>query len=337
MKDIQENASQESFQKILELHGASGLKHCKKVLRSYILFHAVLVSVLLVEVLGITISYVLDKGMSFFALELFAILLTFFTYLVLAFYFQAKKPEQLKQLKEWFLSMCKKSMPDEMSQVDYHLFLAQALFTFSSYFQIRELPVYLKRCPLISLKRLLKKCSYLWHWKDFQKMKEFLLYDCIHQHLSLLKYEPTNLEVHASLGNSYLTLGALYKSMHESFAPEDLEEVYAKKFKQSIQKAIEEYKIILESSINNPWVLAQLATCYHELGQFEKEIEAFEKLLEISESDPEIMFKLAYLYFQQEKNAKGFYLYKLLKESHPTDADALFEYYISQAQREVTL
>lgn len=334
-----------SFQKILELHCLSGLKHFKKVLFSYILFHSLFIIAFALETAFLMTLYFLGNTSSLFAIGIFSLILSVFSYLVLIFYFQAKKPEQFKQLKDWFLSVCKKSIPEEMSQSDYHLFLAQSLYTFASLFHIKELPVYLSSFPIVSFQRLMKKCCYMWHWKDFQKMKEILLLDCIYQHLSLLKHEPTNLEVHASLGNSYLTLASVYKSMHreslsqqEPLSLEDLKEEFLKNFKNSISKAIEEYKIISASSHeDDPWVLAQLATCYHELEMYDKEIEHFEKILEISNSNQEVMSRLAYLYFQEGRNAQGFKLYKIIKEIDPKKAGDLFDYYISEAQKETLI
>lgn len=345
-----EDKNTSSFHKILELHCLSGLKHFKKVLFSYVLFHFLFIIAFILETAFLMTLYFLEKTSSLFAIGIFSLILSVFSYLVLIFYFQAKKPEQFKQLKDWFLSVCKKSMPEEMSQSDYHLFLAQSMYTFASLFHAKELPAYLSSFPIVSFQRLMKKCCYLWHWKDFQKIKEILLLDCIYQHLALLKHEPTNLEVHASLGNSYLTLASVYKSMHreslsqqEPLSLDDLKEEFLKNFKGSISKAIEEYKIIRESSHpdeshqDDPWVLAQLATCYHELELYDKEIEHFEKILEISESNQEVMTRLAYLYFQEGRNAQGFKLYKIIKEIDPKKAADLFDYYVSEAQKETLI
>lgn len=345
MNSSEEEKSSASFHKIIELHAYAGLKHFKKILHSYVVFHASFSLLFIVESGFLLSLHFLEKMSVLFAFGLFAFVLTLFTYLVLIFYFQTKKPEQLRQLKDWYLSVCKKSLPHEsLSETEFHLFLAQALHLFSSLFQPKELPTYLSSIPIPSLKRLIKKCSHLWAWQDFQKMKELLILDCIFQHLCLLKHEPTNLEVHASLGNSYLTLASIYKLMNKDIflkdmmlILEDFEEELLKKFKTCILKAIEEYKIILASSEHDPWVLAQLATCYHELEMYEKEIETFERILEISSSQEEVMTRLSYLYFQEGKNAQGFKLYQLIKETNPYKAEEIFSYYISKAQEETLL
>lgn len=342
IESLYEDKTTSSFHKILELHCLSGLKHVRKVLRSYVLFHCIFTLLLTGELFFLITLYFLEKTTSLFAIGIFSLILSVFSYLILLFYFQAKKPEQFKQLKEWFLSICKKSIPEDLSQIDYHLFLAQSLYTFATFFQAKELPLYFASFPITSFQRLMKKCCYLWHWKDFQKIKEILLLDCIYQHLALLKHEPTNLEVHASLGNSYLTLASVYKSMHretlthqQPLSLEELQEELLKKFKSSISKAIEEYKIIRVSTDHeDPWVLVQLATCYHELEMYDKEIELFEKILEISGSNHDVMSRLAYLYFQEGRNAQGFKLYKVIKENAPEKAAQLFDYYISKAQEE---
>jgi len=344
-KPLNDEKNTSSFQKILELHCQSGLKHFRKILRSYVTFHTIFISLFSLEIVSLISLYSLDKKTVLFAIAIFSLVLTLFTYLVLLFYFEAKKPEQLKQLKDWFLSVCKRTLPQEgVSEIEYHLFLAQALHIFSSSFQIKDLPIYFNFFPIPSYQRVMKKFSHLWAWKDFQKMKELLLLDCIYQHLCLLKHEPTNLEVHASLGNSYLTLASIYKSMNKDIffkefliGLEDFEEQLLQKFKSCIHKAIEEYKIIRAATYQDPWVLAQLATCYHELEQYDKEIEYFEKILEISDSQEEVMARLSYLYFQQGKNAQGFKLYQIIKETSAVKAEEIFNYYISKAQEETLL
>lgn len=341
----QEEKTVHSLHKLLELQCASGLSHFRKVLRSYVVFHTLFILVLVSEAIFLGLVYCLERSSSLIAIGLFCLILTLFSYLVLIFYVQAKKPEQTKQLKDWFVSICKKSVSEELSKSDFHLFLAQAMYTFATFFQPKEIPVYLASFPIPSIQRLIKKCCYLWHWKDFQHMKEILLLDCIYQHLALLKEEPTSLEVHASLGNSYLTLASVYKSMRreattqtDSGATDELQHEFVKKFQGAISRAIEEYKIIRSSSDHeDPWVLAQLATCYHELGMYDKEIEYFEKILEISDFNQEVMTRLAYLYFQEGRNAQGFKLYKVIKETDPSKAAELFDYYISKAQEEALI
>ena len=214
---------------------------------------------------------------------------------------------------------------------------------FAQVFQNKELPVYLKSFPIDSLKKVMRKFSLFLHLKDLQKMKEILLFECINEHLSLLKIEPTNLEVHASLGNSYLTLSSVYKTLlkvkikqaDEHHSEEEVNEHLYFKFQNTIHKAIEEYKIIYESAKDDPWVLAQLATCYHELEMYDKEIEHFEKILEVSDAKGDVMLRLALLYFQEGLNAQGFKIYKHLKESDHERADELFSYYIAKSKQDV--
>jgi hypothetical protein len=157
MASIEEEKNSASFQKIIELHAQVGLKHFKKILRSYLVFHTLFAGLFFLEAVFLLSLYFFEKVSVIFALGIFAFVLTLFTYLVLIFYFQTKKPEQLRQLKDWYLSVCKKSLPQEsLSETEFHLFLAQALHLFSSSFQPKELPVYLSSIPLPSFKRLMK-------------------------------------------------------------------------------------------------------------------------------------------------------------------------------------
>lgn len=326
-----------SFPKVLELHCLNGLNHVKKVLFSYVLFHALFILFFTLQITALAILYFLGKAPAVFSIAIFSLVLSVFTYLVLIFYFQAKKQDQFKLLKEWFLSVCKQSIGEGLSVTDYHLCLAQALYTFATMFHTKDLPSYLTSLPISSFQKLMKKCSYLWHSKDFQSIRKLLILDCIYEHLSLLKYEPTNLEVHASLANSYLTLASVYQMMYrqeqsnQTNAPQ-LSEKALKNFQNAIYKAIEEYSIIYSSAPHDPWVLAQLASCYHELEMYNQEIAHFEKILEITEPNLDIMLRLAYLYFQEGHTAQGFKLYKLIKDMDEKKADDLFDYYISKAQ-----
>ncbi|MBM3191046.1 MAG: hypothetical protein FJZ63_00130 [Chlamydiae bacterium] len=325
-----------SFAKILELHCLSGFKHVKKTLFSYVLFHALFVVFFFLQITISSLLYLFSKTPTVLAFSLFFFIFSAFTYLVLIFYFQTKKQDRLKLLKEWFLSICKQSVGEGLNVMDYHLYLAGALYSFSNMFHLKDLPVYFSSVPILSWQRLMRKCSYLWHWKDFQTMRKLLILDCIYQHLALLKYEPTNLEVHGSLANTYLTLASIYQmSYHQDtsrFSSDDLSAKTLKAFNHAVYKAIEEYKIILSSAPNDPWVLAQLAACYHELHLYAEEIYYFEKILEITSPNLDILYRLAYLYFQEGHSAEGFKLYKHIRDLDEAKADALFEYYLSKAQ-----
>ena len=159
-------------------------------------------------------------------------------------------------------------------------------------------------------------------------MKEILLLVSITEHIQLIKETPTDLEAHASLANAYVALSKIYqgdsKEMHE-------------KFQAASEKAIQEFKILDHYSPNDPWVQAQLATCYHDLKMFREEILYYENILKLCPEDKQIMFRLGVLYFQQGLNAKGLRTYEELKNMGFSRADELIDYYDANIRQEYSI
>jgi hypothetical protein len=315
------------FQKIIDLNCVSALKHFKKVIRSHLLFH--LIASLLFIGEGIALAVAITTGAAAIAIILASLTLTVFGYLVLLFYFQAKKPEQFHQLKNWFLLICRKSIPEEIAPTIYHLSLANAAFRLSTYLKERDLHYFSLNTPFPLLNQLLRKITYWLHHKDLQGMKELLLSVAIEEHIALIKFSPLDLEVHASLANAYLTLSHLYRTKKgtEFVALEILSEEEKIKYRAALNQAIEEYKIIDVYAPDDPWVHAQLAACYHELGMVDEEIFHYEQIIDAGQTDSEILFRLGCLYFQQGQTAKGLQIYDKLKGIADSRATELLEHY----------
>lgn len=315
----------ESFQRNVESHCSSGLKQFKKIIRSYIFFHLFFMGLLISEITAFCLSLTFLSKSALIAFSLAGIILTAFAYLVILFYFQAKKPEQFIELRNWFMLLCKQSLPKNLASSEYHLSLANSAYRFAHHLMKHESTLYSFPPVTHSINTLMRKFSNFCHHKDLYKMKEILLLVSINEHIQLIKQMPTDLEAHASLANTYVALSKIYrgesKEMHE-------------KFKSASEKAIQEFKILDHYSPNDPWVQAQLATCYHDLKMFKEEIQYYENILRLCPDDKQIMFRLGVLYFQQGFNAKGLHIYEGLKAMSFSRADELIDYYDANIKQE---
>ena len=250
----------------------SGTKRLKRLLHLHALFHVISSIIFAIE-LSIFIYYLVHIPKSIpVALSLSSLVLTFFVYLVFLFYFQTKKPEQFFDLRDWFIYESEKNVASS-SESESLLFLANAAYRFSQSLEKLEYNCYRIPKSIESLSNLIRKLSFTWHGKDLIKMKELLFLFSIEQHIKLIKKEPTDLEVHASCANTHLSLSQLYEQSPY--------EEHAKRFEVSIGRAIEEFKILNTYVPNDPWVIAQLASCYHDLKEYQKEIDEYERILSI--------------------------------------------------------
>ncbi len=316
--------NREGFHKNVESHCSAGLKQFKKIIRSYVFFHLFFLGLLTGEVTTFFLSLTLLFQTSLIALSLAAILLTGFVYLILLFYFQTKKPEQFLELRNFFMLLCKKGLPKNLITSEYHLSLANAAYRFAAHLSREEGQLYTLPQKIGSLNQVMRKVTDLCHRKDIQRMKEVLFLVSISEHIQLIKNAPTNLEAHASLANAYVALSRLYQKRESE----------REKFQTAAKKAIQEYKIIDHLSPNDPWVYAQLASCYHDLKMHDEEIAHYEKVLELCPEDKQILFRLGILCFQQGENARGLQIYEKLKEMLFSRADELIDFYDANLKQE---
>ncbi len=292
-------------------------KYFSKVLRGYVIFHCSFCFFILFECAFLTYS-LFTKHLSYApAIALSGIFLTVFSYLVLIYYLQAKKPEQFVSIKNSFTALCKQALSSYIHSCDYHLSMARAAEKLASSLEKKLEQPQLSTAYEILKSSLVKKFRHFIK-KDIITMQELLLLESVRQHVSLIKKEPTDLEAHASLSMTYLSLAKLHKKeQHEENST----------FRQSIERAIEELKILKDYIPKDPWVHAQLAACYHDLGKNQEEIEEYEMILKLRPDDQEIMHRLGILYFQQGQNSKGLKLYNQLLDQEYPKAKALLNHY----------
>jgi tetratricopeptide (TPR) repeat protein len=304
------------FQQNLPQYYRAILRDFRKTTRSFVTFNLLYLSAFLSEV---TLFFFFLPSLvksAIFAFALGGIFLTCFSYFVLLFYLQAKKPEQLLHLKDRFLQSCRQILSLPPGEAQHHLSLADALSKLATYLEDFECNFYKSARTARIFPRLISRFSSYCYGEDVFKMKLLLLQAAVDEHLKQIRMTPTDLEVHASLANTYVALSKLYK--------EDLEE---EKHQRIARLAIEEFSILSNYAPNDPWVHEQLAIGYHDLGMPKEEMTEVEILLKLRAQDREILYRLGSLYFKQGMNAKGLQIYEELKKANYKKAEDLITSY----------
>ncbi len=318
------------FQKITRRSHASILRQFKKTMAIFAWFKIGFVCLFLLEALFLMWFFVFFAQSSLFAIFLGVIFLTVFTYLVLFFYFQTKKPEQLQKLKDRFMQSCRQMSNLPKEAAEHHLLLAQAALKLVGELQNFEEKYYQAPSGLYFLSSLFSKIGIFLHQEDVFLLKEELLFGAIDEHVSQIRMTPTDLEVHASLAHAFVLLSRLYADAHSrshSGLSKSLEAKMEKKFEIACLRAVEELKILNDYAPNDPWVHAQLAQCYQTLDMPNEEAAEYEVLLKLSPNDKEVLFHLGKLYFALGQNAKGLRIYEDLKKMSYKKAEDLIALY----------
>lgn len=306
-----------------------------KQIRSYVLFNFCFLAIATLEIALFLSFFALMSHSTVLAFTLAIFFLTLFSYFVLRLYFQTKKPEVLLELCEEYLYRCKEITHYQEGIPEHHIALANAAHKFAAALHEKEYTYYQPPAFLKSLASTMEKFSCFCHWKDLHLLKEFLLMTSVEEHLKVVKCEPTNLEVHAALANSYVMLSSLYADPRKYHGydeekwvpPERYSEVMQGKFRKTAERAIEEFKILNDYAPEDPWVHVQLAYSYHDLQMPEEEIREYEIVLKLRPNDKDTLFKLGMLYFQQGMNAKGLQIYEMLKRTNYKKAENLIKFY----------
>lgn len=305
----------QEFHHRLSQYYRSTIQAFRKIISAGSLFRLVFGALFLAEALILPLLFSSYGALSLlFVMGLSCLFLTLFTYLVLHFYFQAKKPDDLRALHDQFLSSCRQVVSLPEGEVHHHLTVAEALSKLAGHLDGFEESVQssfgIARLtkPLFSLMRQCKE--------DLFSFKRLLLDSAIEEHLKQIRVTPTDLEVHASLANSYIALSRLHKDVGSE-----------EKFRTLAELAMEEFKILRHYAPHDPWVHEQLSAGYHDLGRVQEEIEEVEILSKLRPQDKEILYRLGTLYFQQGMNAKGLQVYEELKLSHYKKAESLIDQY----------
>lgn len=323
--------SENSFAEAVDSFCLSFLSSFKSISRGYLLFHTFFFCLAIGELFALIFFFPFFTHSSILAFTVAALFLTLFSYFILLFYFQEKKPLQLQQLQENFLSGCQNLLPFEKSVSSYHLFLVQAVYRLFFYLRSEEELILPIPSNLKTLASFTKKAGRWAQAQDRRVMGELLLRSIISELVEWIKTEPTDLEAHTQLAQAYVTLASLYS---DSFSTGEAEESsqapaegFSDKFEKALLKAVEEFKIVASFASQTPWAHAQLAALYHKLDKPAEEIAEYETILSLVSQDNEVLFRLGTLYFSTGQNAKGLAIYKtLLQESDPRAAELITRY-----------
>jgi tetratricopeptide (TPR) repeat protein len=327
------SSNKHHFEAHVERLSSESLETFKQIARQYALFHICFFVIALLELFAFVLFFSLLTQSALFAFTLAGLFFTGFAYFVLLFYFQAKKPQQLLDVKKGFIAQCKPLLPSEDGAA--HAGIIHALYLLFSHFDRQEYTFYTASPALKTLSLLVKKFSVWTHWKDVHQFKEILLKAMIKEYVYLVQLKATDLEVHAGLATTFISLTKLYMDPRKSqphaehlwVSPDYHSDEMHTKFTNAAMRAIEELRILDAYAPNDPWVHAQLASVYQDLGQTEKEIEEYEAILKLAPKDQEILFRLGTLYFSQGRNAQALHLYEKLKTLKESKAEELLSYY----------
>jgi hypothetical protein len=314
---------------------SEALESFKQVTRQYALFHITFFCIGIIELVAFVLFFSFLTKTTIFAFSLAGIFLTLFTYFILLFYFQAKKPEQLLGVRSRFAQACTALLPFKIGSAQFHLSLSSSLQHMLTTLHRQEYSYYSLPASFETLSLLMQKFSVWTHWKDLHQMKELLLLMIIKEKIEMVKLQPTDLKSHAHLADAYLALSRLYMDPRKLYPNEELLWVspeyssneMLEKFRRASLKAIEEYRILDSYAPNDPWVHAQLAGIYRALNLPHEEMREYEAILKTSSADPELFLRLGILYFAHGFSAQALRLYEVLKNNNDSKAEELIAYY----------
>lgn len=311
------------------------LQRLDRISKAYMLFNMLFAVLGTIQLLFVILFFTHLTHSSTLAFSLALLFLTGFSYFILRLYLNARKPEQLLELRDSYFDGCKKIINYQEGIAEHHLALANAACKFAAALHDREYTYYTPPQWADYITPKLETFSCWAHWHDIHQMKEYLLQTSVDEHIKLVKCEPTSLEAHATLANAYVILSSLYADPRKTesydeeryIPPEKFAPQFHDRFRSTAERAIEEFKILNDYAPNDPWVHAQLAYSYHDLQMPEEEIHQYETLLQLNPNDKETLFKLGMLYFQQGHNSKGLQIYQELKRSYYQKAESLIKFY----------
>ncbi|MBA3815200.1 MAG: hypothetical protein H0X29_01510 [Parachlamydiaceae bacterium] len=306
-----------------------------RLMQKYAVFNMFFIFLCAIEIILLLAFFTFFTQSLLLALMLATVFFTCFAYFTLRLYFQTKKPEQIKEIKERYVTACKGLINYEDTSPEHQIALASACCKLANRLHGREYSYYAPPFWLSVIAPTMEKFSCWLHWQDLHLMKELLLEACVNEHLNLIKCQPINLEAHAALANAYVMLSGLYidprkigRYDDEHWIPaEKYDEVCEKKFRTIAECAIEEFKILNEYAPDDPWVHSQLAYSYHDLQMPLEEIKEYEMIYKLNPDDKDNLYKLGILYFQQGLNAKGLRVYEELKKAQYQKIDGLIKEY----------
>lgn len=311
------------------------LEDFKQITRQYALFHISFFSAIFLELTAFVLFFSFLTQTTTLAFSLAALFFTAFTYFILLFYLQAKKPEDILRLKNTFIALCAQTTPSQATPDEIYAFKVHALEQFLVELHQQEYTYYSLPSSLTTLSPLMEKFSAWVHWKDLHKIKELILLELVHTHVAQIKLKPTDPQIHASLAKTYEDLAWIHTDPQKrnpdkvmSWVPPEYHSAdMLHRRKQALLKALEEYKIVSAYAPEEPWIYPALASVYRELDCPAEEIQCYETLLKLIPTHPDLSLRLGSLYFEQGLNARGLDIYQQLLSINAPQAAELISFY----------
>lgn len=313
------------FQKQLHQFCQSLLTDFKKIIKFPIFINLCFLSLLVAEI-SIFIA-VIHSNSFFIAAVLGIIFLTVFTQLLLHFYFQTKKPEQFAKLQEKFIQSCKCSLDLPVGEIEHHLSVSSALMRAVS--RLSGIEKHLYKSYFSATNVFVEKFGNKYHYEDTLSIQEILFFSAIEEHLTQIRFSPTDIEVHVSLANLYIDLSKLYYDCLKEvpFLNKRKKQAIDQKRIQTLKNAIEEFTILKEYAPNDPWIHAELAKAFEKLKMPKHQAKEYEQILNLRPEDMQVLYRLGVLYFQLGQNAKGLIIYEKLYTHGYKLSESLIGYY----------
>jgi len=305
-------------------------EHFRYLTRRYALFHTIFFSFFLCELIALLLFLPFMAKSFILATMVAGTFLTAFSYFVLRFYFQTKKPEQFLLLRDNFVQNCQQLFSLNTDLTESRRGFLQAIYKLIHCLEGQEYQYYQVPRAFETLAPLIQKFSVWCHWDDVHLMKELLHTYCLRTQLEWVKAHPTDLELHRALASSYIALYKIYQapvSTYSFIAKEYASPEMAQKFQKSAQCALEELKIVLHYIPHDTWALIHLAETYHDLDRKEEERKTYEAILQLAPQENDIRFRLGILYFQLGFMANGLKVYDDLRRLSDPKADELIQQY----------
>lgn len=322
----------EHFERTLSSAYKHLLDSFHKIAFVHLCLHLAFLSLLSAEVIAfVYFFYIFDQ--TTLALTIATLFLTVFSYMALFFYVQTKKPEQFISLKEKFIDTCKKAISIPEGNAEHHLSIAQAAIRLAQY--LKEFDRTFYSLPLSKESNFGRDLNTFFHFGDVFLLKQLLLTVAIEEHHHQIRITATDMEIHASLANSYSLLSKHFleakKRLDTSWLMQwRFKKIYRTledKFRISAQRAVEQFKILQHYTPDDPWIHQMLAKTYQDLDMPQKEVREYEIIASFTQLDDHLLLRLGTLYFQMGENAKGLKVYENLQEKQSRKAEELISNY----------
>jgi hypothetical protein len=326
------------MQNSLASYEQSFITKFRTIIRFYALFHIAFFVLGFLQILSLILFFSFLMQSSWAAIALASLVLTAFSYLVLHFYFQAKKPQQLLEITFQLEKDLKGEQISKKALCASFLQLSEALA-----------PTCKQMYPLFqdfaNLKRLCVKLGIWLHWKDVLAMQELLIFSSINHSVALVKESPLSIDAHQCLASAYTSLAKIYQdpslisgNQKLPWQPKEYTSMQMQtKLHTACDRAIEELKIIDAYKPADIETHKRLAELYSLKADKIKQIQELETLTAIDPHNLLLLHDLGILYFEKAMNFQAMKIYESLKAHNVALAEDLISHYDATETQNINL